>query len=268
VDKKPATTRPLEEVRAQIADQLAYERAQAQAAEVAESLRTEIDDPSDLDRVAKARGLTVQESGFFEREEPIAGLGPAPEVAEQAFALEDGQVAGPIRVARGQVFLATIGRQEARLPSLDEVKERVTTDGIAEKAREASRQRAAALAPELKSNFAAAAKRAGLTVRSTELVPRGSALPDVGVTPAIDTAVFALPVGGVTDPIVTDAGTVVAKVVERQEVSPGELQAARDGLRTELLNEQRSRFFSAYMAKARERMRTTINEESVRRVLG
>ena len=40
VDKKPATTRPLEEVRAQIADQLAYERAQAQAAELAESLRT------------------------------------------------------------------------------------------------------------------------------------------------------------------------------------------------------------------------------------
>jgi peptidyl-prolyl cis-trans isomerase D len=268
VDKKSATTRPLEQVRAQIADQLAYERAQAQAADLAESLRGEIDDASDLERVAKARGLTVQESGFFERDEPIAGLGPAPEVAEQAFALEDGQVAGPIRVARGQVFVATTGRQDARLPSLDEVKERVTADAIAEKARQASRERAAALAAQFKSNFAAAAKGAGLTVRSTELVPRGSALPDVGVSAAIDAAVFALPAGAVTDPIVTDAGTVVAKVVEKQDVSAGELQAARDSLRAELLNEQRSRFFSAYMAKARERMRTTINEESVRRVLG
>jgi peptidyl-prolyl cis-trans isomerase D len=267
-DRKPATTRPLEEVRAQIADQLAYERAQAQATDLAESLRAEINDASDLDRVSKTRGLTVQESGFFEKEEPIAGLGPAPEVADQAFTLGEGAVAGPIRVARGQVFVATVGRQDARLPRLDEVKERVTSDALAEKAREASRERAAALAPQFKSSFAAAAKAAGLTVRSTELVPRGSALPEVGINAAIDAAVFALPAGGVTDPIVTDAGTVVARVVERQEVSAGELEAARDGLRTELLNEQRSRFFSAYMAKARERMKTSINEESVRRVLG
>ena len=121
---------------------------------------------------------------------------------------------------------------------------------------------------QFKADFQAAAKSAGLEVKTTELIPRGSPLPDIGTSPAVDAAAFALPAGGVTAPIVTDAGTVIARVAERQDVRPEELAAARDGLRTELLNEQRTRFFGAYMVKARERMKTTIDQESVRRVVG
>src|SRR5471030_3208107 len=77
VDKKNATTRPLAEVRQQLTDQLAYQRAQAQAADLAQNLEKQIARPADLDKVAKAQGLTVQESGFFARDEPILGLGPS-----------------------------------------------------------------------------------------------------------------------------------------------------------------------------------------------
>src|SRR5262249_60356727 len=64
VDKKPTTTRTLQEMRQQIADQLAYERAQAQAGDLAEALAKEISKPADHDRGAKASGLLVQESGL------------------------------------------------------------------------------------------------------------------------------------------------------------------------------------------------------------
>ena len=87
------------------------------------------------------------------------------------------------------------------------------------------------------------------------------------MSPAVDASTFTLPDGGVTDPIATDAGIVIARVTERQDVKPEELARARDGLKTELLNEQRSRFFGAYMAKARERLKTSIDEEGVRRVV-
>src|SRR3954447_21164868 len=53
VDKKPATTRSLEEARSQIADQLAYERAQAQANALGATLAKEITSPADLDKAAK-----------------------------------------------------------------------------------------------------------------------------------------------------------------------------------------------------------------------
>ena len=78
---------------------------------------------------------------------------------------------------------------------------------------------------------------------------------------------FSLPVGGVTAPVTTEGGPVIARVTERQDVKPEEIATAREGLKSELLNEQRSRFFAAYMTKARERLKTTVDQATVRRVL-
>ncbi len=114
VDKKPATTRSLDEVRQQITDQLTSERAQTQLAALSAAVEKELTSPADLDRVAKARGLTVQETGFFARDEPVMGLGPAPEVNARAFEMKEGEMSGAVRAARGEVFLTLAGRQEAR----------------------------------------------------------------------------------------------------------------------------------------------------------
>ena len=81
VDKKEGTTRALADVRQQLTDQIAFERAQAQASDLAQSLQKQIAKPADLDTAAAARGLQVQESGFFARDEPILALGGSPEVA-------------------------------------------------------------------------------------------------------------------------------------------------------------------------------------------
>jgi peptidyl-prolyl cis-trans isomerase D len=268
VDKRPATTRALDEVRDQIAEQLAYERAQQQATTLAEQLRGAIRSAADLDEAAKTHGLTVQESGFFGRDEPIGGLGPAPAVADTAFTLDEGAVAGPVRVPRGQVFFATAGSQDARVPPLDEVRDRVREDAAREKASELARARARELAPQFAKSFAATAKKAGVEVKTTELVARGAPLPDVGISTEVDAAVFELQQGQVSGPIEVDNGVVVARVVERQDVEPDQWKTAAQGLREELLNEQRSRFFQSYMSKARERSPAEINQDVVRRVVG
>ncbi len=98
------------------------------------------------------------------------------------------------------------------------MKARVRDDVQKSKAVEAAQQKAAALAAQLKSagDFTAAAKAAGLEVKTTDLIVRGAALPDVGVSPAVDAAAFALPQGGVSDPIVTDTGAVIVKVLEKK----------------------------------------------------
>ena len=267
-DKKPESKRPLAEVRQQIADQLAYERAQAQATALADQIAREVKSAADLERVAKARGLTVAESGLFTRDEPIAGLGPAPEVTSQAFDSEPGTIHGPVRVPRGMVIFTTTGQEASRLPALEEVKERVREDTIRARAKELSEQRAQALAAEFKTNFAAAAKTAGLEPKTSELVARGAAWPEAGISPALDDALFALPVNGVTAPITTDAGTVVARVVEREEATPEELASTHESLKQEMLADRKSKFFSAYMLKARERMTIEINQEALQAIVG
>jgi peptidyl-prolyl cis-trans isomerase D len=267
-DKKPETRQSLDQVRQRITDQLAFERAQTQASALGEQIVNEARTAADLERVAKSRGLTVNESGFFTREEPIAALGPAPEITTRAFDMKIGDVAGPSRVSRGLVIFTTTGEEPSRLPALADVKERVREDALRAKARELSQQRAASLADSFTKGFAAAAKSAGIEPKTTELVARGTAWPEAGISAALDEAIFALPAGGVSGPISTDAGTVFARVVEREDVTPAAIAAGRDTLRQELLGDRKAKFYSAYMNKARERMKVTINPDVVKAVVG
>jgi peptidyl-prolyl cis-trans isomerase D len=267
-DRRAASTRSLDEVRAQIEDQIKWERAQAEAQRIADELDGQIDDPGDFDTVAKTRGLTVNESGFSAREEPIAGLGMAPAVAEQAFEMKQGEVSDAIRTPQGFAFITVTGTQAAREPSLDEVRARVRDDVIKNKAADTARARAKAVAPQLKTgNFDAAAKAAGLESKTTELIARGAPIGDAGVSPAVEAAAFSLAAGAVSDPIQTDTGAVIVKVLERQDVKPEELKTGRQQLRDEMLSERRNRFFSSYMNKAREKMQININNATVAQVV-
>ena len=270
VDRKPATTRTLAEVREQLNDQLAYERAQAQAADLAQKLERDISKPVDLDRVAKANGLTVQESGFFARDEPVMGLGPAPEATSRAFEMKPGDVSASVRVSRGFVFEALVAKQDPYLPKLDEVKERVRDEVIKEKARTLSKQKAVEMAARLKSapDFEKAAKAAGVEAKTTELITRDSPIPDLGTAAAVEDAAFKLPVGAVSDAIATDNGTAVIKVLEKKETTPDEWKTAKDRFREEFLNDRRNRFFSAYMVKAKQRMKIDVNRETLQRAVG
>ena len=267
VDKKTATTRPLADVRQQLTDQLAYQRAQTQAADLAQNLGKQITKPADLDKVAKAQGLTVQESGFFARDEPILGLGPSPEAANKAFDMKTDEVAGPLRASRGFVFQTLVSKQAPYVPKVDEVKDRVREDVVKQKARDLSKQRAAEIAAKLKSapDFDKAAKAAGVEAKTTDLITQDSPIPDLGVAPAVEGAAFTLAVGAVSDPIATDNGTAVIKVLEKKAVTPEEWASSKDRFREELLTDRRNRFFSAYMAKAKQKMKIDVNRESLQR---
>ena len=270
VDKKSAATRPLAQVRQQLSDQLAYERAQSQAADLASKLEKQVSKPADLDKVAKAEGLTVQESGFFAREEPILGLGPSPEVSSKAFDMKPGDVAGPLRASRGFVFETLVAKQDPYVPKLDEVKERVKDEVIKQKARDLSTQKAAELAAKLKAapDFEKAAKAAGFEAKTTDMIARDAPIPDLGAAPAVEDAAFKLPVGGVSNAIATDNGTAVVKVLDKKEVTADEWSTAKDRFRDEQLAERRNRFFSAYMVKAKQKMKIDVNRESLQRVVG
>jgi parvulin-like peptidyl-prolyl isomerase len=104
-------------------------------------------------------------------------------------------------------------------------------------------------------------------VKPPEQIARGSALPEVGASQAVDAAVFSLPVGGVTDPIPTDNGVVIAKVAERNDVTPQDIAQGRNAMREQLLNDRRNRFFSAYMTKAKQKMKIEINRDVLRQVV-
>jgi peptidyl-prolyl cis-trans isomerase D len=270
VDNKPEMTRPLAEVRTELEDQLKWQKAQAESETVAKSLEGAIKTPADLDRVASERKMQVTETGLILLAEPIQGIGSQPELSGRLFGMKEGDVTPAMRVSTGWVFATVTGRQDAYIPKLDEVKTRVAEDVKQDKAIEMAKQRAASIATELKGakDFAAAAKRAGLEIKTTELVTRGSAIPDLGISESIDTVAFSLPQGGVSDAITTPAGTAIVRVVEKVDVTDAEVEIGKDQMRDELVNMRRDKFFGAYMQKAKQGLKITTREDTLARIVG
>ncbi len=267
-DRRPATTRTLADVRLQLEDQIKYEKAQAEVQQIAADVAGQIDAPGDLDRVAQARGLTVTDSGLFARDEPLAGLGFAPAVAAEAFLMQQGAVSGALQTNQGVAFMSLLEVAPPAIPDLETVRATVREDVIRARAVEVARTRAARVAQSSARGFAAAAKAAGVEVKTTELVTRGSALPDLGVNTEVDDAVFALDQGQVSAPIATQSAVVVARVLEKTAATAEGLEAERTNLTNELLQRRRQEFFSAYMAKAKATMTIDFNDAALRTVLG
>ena len=267
-EHQPAKTTPLEQVRAQIQNQLQTQMADQQITDKAQALAGQIKTPADLDKVAQEQGLQVQESGFFQRDDPVPGIGAAPQVAQAAFKLKEGEVSEPVNSSRGPVFVTLSGKKDPYVPKLDEVKDKVREDVIRTRAADMSRQKAGEIAAALKNakDFTAAAKAQGLDAKETDLITRGSALPDIGVSPEVDAAAFALPVGGVSDPIRTSDATVIVRVESREDVTPQKLSDEKETFRDQLLTERRNRFFTAYMTKAKEKMKIEVKQDVLRRV--
>ena len=226
--------------------------------------------PADLDRIAAERKMQVTETGLILLAEPIQGIGSQPELSGRLFGMKEGDVTPAMRVSTGWVFGTVTGRQDPYIPKLDEVKTRVADDVKQEKAAAMAKDRAASIAAELKSakDFAAAVKRAGLEMKSTELGARGSAIPDLGISDSIDNVAFALPQGGVSDAITTPTGTAIIRVTEKVNVTDAELESGKDQMRDELVNARRDKFFGAYMQKAKQSLKITMREDTLARVTG
>lgn len=265
--KRPASTEPFESVAAQIQDQLKWERAQQEVQRLAQELDKEIDDPSDIDRVAQSRGLTAADSPLFSREEPVPGLGFAPDVTARAFELEQGRVSDALRTPQGTAFITVIEIQPEHDPALADVRDRVREDFINDRAAAHARERASSLAGAFTTNFAGAARQAGLTVQSSEMIARGAAFPGIGVSRDVETAAFALDAGAVSAPIDTPNGTVILRIADKETITPEALALERDQLRAQIAEQRRGEFFASYMTKARERMSIQFNEETLQAVI-
>ena len=268
-EKRAASQRRLAEVQPQIEDQIKWQRAQDQAQRIADDVAGLLKKPADFDTVAKPRGLIVGESPLFSKDEPIAGVGMAPAVSERAFEMKEGDVSDAIRTPQGFVFITVTGRQDGYVPKLDEVKQRVRDDVLKKKALDAAREQASRVAAQLKSgDFDAAAKAAGLEVKTTDLIARGTPIGDAGVSPAAESAAFSLAPGAVSDAITTDNGAVVVKLLERKDPTSDEIKNGVSTTKDQLLSERRGRFFAAYMQKAKEKMNVQINRQVISQIVG
>lgn len=190
----------------------AEEKAKAKVADAIRRARA----GEDFGKLAKAISEDTATAGAGGEIGAVARGELVPAFEQAAFALKKGEVSPePVRTPFGYHAIKVLGVEEGGKRPLKEVAGRIREKLEADKGERAARSKAEALREALggAGDLQAEARRRGLEPK-TALVARGEPLDGVGRVPSLEEAVFGLAVGGVTPPLKTPAGYVVAKAVE------------------------------------------------------
>ena len=267
---RPEQVRSFEEVRGQLDQRLAWDRAQAMVADQADEIRRAVLSRDGLSEIAEQFDLTVVQSPLFDA---INGLEEirAPEFTRQVFALGPGRVAEPVTVPQGHVIFRVDEIVESREPEFAQVEDEVRADVAADVAIQSAASTAEAYGERLRAgeSFNQIALEAAAAVQSTELIPRAGAVPEIGRQPALIMAAFELNDGEAGGPVTVDGGGFALFMVT-SHVQPDWTQFGmqEEQLEEELLNQRRNNLFESMLRQLRERYTVVVYEDVQRRIAG
>jgi len=254
-EHQPPSVKPLDAVRDQIADTLRSERAFALARKQAEADRRAIVRGTPFAEALHER--KIEETPPFAAGADVPGVGRLKEFTETAFALGKGDVSDLVETDGAIYLLTPFARDEAHTPPLEEVRARVDADARRERGEAAAKEAAEKLLARAREiGLAKAAAEAHATVDDTGAFDRHTAaIPKIGNAPELRGDAFALTSGAPLAPKVYVAGgdAIVAALATRTPADMSGFAAAKDGLRTTMLQEKQSTVLTAYMDYLKER---------------
>ena len=269
--KQDPLTRPLDSVRDEILNTLRMEKAQERMEEAVGSASAFLQDMKSLEALAQRYpAVQLQETSFFGREDTIPQLGNSPEARKLAFDLDIGEVSPAIRIGTGYAFFEILEENEPRIPSLDEIKERVRADLVQERAMKSALNKAEEIVGKLRSGqkVDSVAKGSGLELKTSESFIRTTILPEAGRSPAVADVAFSSELNSFSHPARSENGYVVLRVLDRTGFSPVEFESEKNSFSEQLLSEKRQRAWSAYLQELQRRYAVRIDREALRQLTG
>lgn len=272
-EREQARTQPLEEVRAAILPAVLESKVRRTAQDIEDKVAeaTRMDTSKKLDDIAREFNLRVGEAGPASVREPWGELGFSPEVDDAVFRLRPGQLSPPLRQDNGFVVLELKQTFPAHQGTLDEVRAQVLEDYRREKAAEMAKARAEELAAKVKGGaaLAAAAKAAGLAVKTSEPFTQGGTAGELGSTRPL-AAAFTMAPGTAGPATSLGANWVVYRVVSRESIKPEEFLAQMQAVRDAVLQNKRTLAYESFREALRQRLiregKLLYNEENVKRL--
>ena len=227
------------------------DRAADQLARIAASAT----EPQRFDSAARTLHLQPQTVQAFEGQPVFTSSGIAPGASAWAFS-------GPRPGESSELFDSEQAYFLVRLDTLvasgiapyDEVKDDIRALLVLRRKSEALVPDARVLAQEAATtSLEDAARKRDITVNKTNSFARPTFVPGMGRLNAAVGAAFSLPIGRISEPIVTDDGVFVMRVERRHEASREEWEQQKDVQRQQTLNALRQNRLRNFLDGLRER---------------
>ncbi|MGZ4874456.1 MAG: peptidyl-prolyl cis-trans isomerase, partial [Candidatus Angelobacter sp.] len=249
-DKEDAHLKPLAEVKPGIEEAIKQEKVKglmSQASTDAEAIAQK----QGMEKAASKYGAQVVSSNPITRNDALPGIGPQPQLMDAIFSANE--KAGPqiSQTPQSTVVFEVTKIEPARTPSFDEIKDRVSTEFKNQRANDVLRRKVQELADRAHAehDLAKAAKEAGATFKTSDLVSRTQQVPDIGSMSGPANVAFTMKQGEISGPLNMGASQAVLQIVERQEpaATDAEFAKQRDQLRERLASQKRQEVLTLFV---------------------
>ena len=256
-EKEAAHLRPLSEVRGEIETAVKAEKA-GTLLEKARNGAEATAQKQGLDKAAALSGSPVILSNPISRGDVLPGVGPSPELTSMAFSGTEKSAPQVARYTQGYVIFEIAKIVPASTPSFEEVRGKVTNEFKSQRADELLSKRTKEMADRAHAqhDLGKAAKEAGTTVKTSELLTRSSQSPDLGSMSGAASAAFTLKPGEISGPLSLGGKGAVLQVIDRQEPSLTDPQFAKehDSIQEELAAKKRDQALELFMSNLSSRL--------------
>ncbi len=269
--KQQARLKPLDEVKPEIETALKAQKATGEAQNLANAVQT-LARSAGLNKAAADKGLTVTTAGPVAEGDLLPGVGNAPEFVSALFAAKKNDPPAVATLPQGFAVYQVTDIQPPQTPTFEQVKDKVEQQFKDQRAQVLLAQKTQELSDRAHSehDLTKAAKEAGATVKTSELVDRNSQVPEVGAMSGSASVAFSMKPGDISGPIRGGNDGVVIKVLELQQPSAEQAKQNWDTVKDTLLQQKRSEIEGLYIENLRDRLekegKVKINKKEMERL--
>jgi len=256
--KQEARQKPLDEVKSQIEPILKAQKAQAQVQSEASALQT-LARTAGLDKAAQDKNLSVTTTPLVSQTDQLPGLGSAPDFMTTLMGAKKNDPPAMAPTPQGYAVYQVTDIQPPQTPTFEQVKDKIVEQFKNQRAQQLLGQKTQEMADRAHADhdLDKAAKEAGATVKTSDLVDRSAQIPTLGAMSGPASVAFDLKQGEISGAIQAGPNGVVLKVLELQQPTDAEIQAGWEKARESLVEQRREEFENLYV----ENLRSTLEKE-------
>ncbi len=266
--RQAARTQPLSEVQPTIQATLTREKLSQAEENFARQLTDEAS-KTGLAKTAAAHHLELVTTPPVGAGGTISALPDSSQMISKAFQGKQGDPPQFVPTGEGYAVFQITGTEPAHAPTFAEWKSHLLEDYRNEQLPVLLNQKTKELADKAQAShdLAKAAKEVGATVKTSDMVGQNDQVPDFGDVGQVAPQLFDMTPGAISGPINAGRTGVVAKLVDKKEPTPAEIQKnldrTRDSIREQRQEEAFNLFATNVMNDYKKRNLIRINPKSV-----
>lgn len=266
-ERREESVRPFEEVRVELTAAAAGDKARDVARAEINRINAILkqNKPANVQAFANLANdkVTSNDSGWFGRTDPIAGIGSHQPLVQWVYSAKPGDISDPIGTPRGIAIAWVEGVRPAGTSALNDIRQQVEQDVRAEKARIAARDALAQMMTGAATIDDVAAK-VGQPAQEATINRQGAVAGFSGDTSQLIETAMTTAAGQLKGPVLVGNGAVAVQVIEQKKVTDQELATNRQSYMETLRGQQARSLRQVLIQRLRKDAEIEVNDEITR----